>query len=184
MGSGNGKFCLWIRKEHGASYEEEKLELVRKWATTEERASNVTGIAISNKEDILAISLANNDIATIFLNDLMPQATDLDAHSQTNKEILFEYLYKGFHNKPITGMDVCLQRPLVATCSHEDSTIRIWNYKNFACKLLRMFYFRVKDTNQSDADNKPLLTLAFHPTGYYLAVGCTDKLRLFYVLSN
>ena len=57
LGSSNGKFCLWIRKEHGSSYEEEKLELVRKWATTEERSSNVTGIAISQKEDILAISL-------------------------------------------------------------------------------------------------------------------------------
>ena len=114
--------------------------------TTEERSSNVTGIAISNKEDILAISLANNDIATIFLNELMPQAADFDvenAKNTNNKEILFEYLYKGFHNKPVTGMDICMQRPLLATVSHEDSTIRLWNYKNFGCKLLRMFYFRV-----------------------------------------
>lgn len=76
-------------------------------------------------------------------------------------------------------MDVCLQRPLLATCSHEDSTIRIWNYKNFGCKLLRMFYFRLKES-----DNKPLITLSFHPCGYYIAVGCKDKLRFFHVLNN
>ena len=68
MGSHNGRFSLWIRKEEGASYDDEKLSLVRKWSTTNDRASRVTGIAISSKEDIVAISLANNDIATIFLN--------------------------------------------------------------------------------------------------------------------
>lgn len=77
-------------------------------------------------------------------------------------------------------MDVCLQRPLLATCSHEDSTIRLWNYKSYGCKLLRMFYFRIKEGE----NNKPLITLSFHPCGYYLAVGCKDKLRFFYVLSN
>jgi cilia- and flagella-associated protein 57 len=98
----------------------------------------------------------------------------------TDKEIVFEYLYKGFHNHRITGMDVCEQRPLVATCSQQDSTIRIWNYKNFSCKLLRMFYFKVRE--EFDCD-RPLITLAFHPSGYYLAVGCVDKLRFFHVLN-
>lgn len=88
-------------------------------------------------------------------------------------------MYKGFHNNNITGMDLCMQRPLLATCSHDDSTIRIWNYKNFECKLLRMFYFRVKEIGE-----KPLITLAFHPFGYFLGVGCVDKVRFFYVLSN
>lgn len=77
-------------------------------------------------------------------------------------------------------MDVCEQRPLVATCSQQDSTIRIWNYKNFGCKLLRMFYFKIREEFDSD---RPLITLAFHPSGYYLAVGCVDKLRFFHVLN-
>lgn len=49
LGSSHGKFCLWIKKEQGMNFEEEKLELVRKWATTEERAAAVTGIAINAK---------------------------------------------------------------------------------------------------------------------------------------
>lgn len=78
-------------------------------------------------------------------------------------------------------MDICQQRPLFATISKEDSTIRVWNYKAFGCKLLRMFYFKVK--GDSD-DDKPLITLAFHPSGYYMAVGCVDKLRIFHLMNN
>lgn len=44
-----------------------------------------------------------------------------------------------------------------------------------------MFYFKVKEEYDCD---KPLITLAFHPSGYYLAVGCIDKLRLFHVLNS
>ena len=44
-----------------------------------------------------------------------------------------------------------------------------------------MFYFKLKEEFDTD---KPLITLAFHPTGYYLAVSCVDKLRLFHVLNN
>jgi WD40 repeat protein len=124
--------------------------------------------------------MANNDIALLYLNEIIPQISDIIKET-TEKEINFEYLYKGFHSKAITGMDICQQRPLFATCSNEDSTIRVWNYKSFGCKLLRMFYFKIK--TETEADN-PLITLAFHPTGYYLAVGCVDKLRLFHVLNN
>lgn len=44
-----------------------------------------------------------------------------------------------------------------------------------------MFYFKMKEEFDSD---KPLITLAFHPSGYYLAVACIDKLRFFHVLNN
>lgn len=90
-------------------------------------------------------------------------------------------MYKGFHSAEITGMDICQQRPLFATVSREDSTIRVWNYKSFGCKLLRMFYFKIKGDNDED---KPLITLSFHPSGYYMAVGCVDKLRIFHVMNN
>ena len=61
---------------------------MRKWSTTDERSAEVTGITISSKEDILAVSLLNNDIATISLNDLLPQVKDLEKE-KVNKEIIF-----------------------------------------------------------------------------------------------
>lgn len=44
-----------------------------------------------------------------------------------------------------------------------------------------MFYFKIKGDNDED---HPLMTLAFHPCGYYMAVGCVDKLRVFHVMNN
>lgn len=46
-------------------------------------------------------------------------------------KVRMEYIYGGFHSAPITGIDVCIQRPLIVTISREDSTIRIWNYITF-----------------------------------------------------
>ena len=71
---------------------------------------------------------------------------------------------------------------MVVTCSREDSTIRLWNYDStkFRSELGRKFIF--ENTDESAA--KPLLTVAIHPSGYYLAAGCTDKLRFFHVLHD
>lgn len=67
-------------------------------------------------------------------------------------KVKFEYVYQGFHHGPITGLDICVQRPLVVTCSREDSTIRIWNYVNFKCELGRKFIYE----NTDESSVKPL----------------------------
>ncbi len=33
-----------------------------------------------------------------------------------------------FHNGAINGMDICIRKPLIATCG-VDKTIKIWNYE-------------------------------------------------------
>jgi len=38
----------------------------------------------------------------------------------------------------------------------------------------------ITDTN----DKSPLLSIAFHPTGYYLAAGFIDKLRVYHVMQD
>lgn len=39
-----------------------------------------------------------------------------------------------------------------------------------------------KDAAGSEAINRPLLSVAFHPSGYYIAVGFEDKVRIFHLL--
>lgn len=78
-----------------------------------------------------------------------------------------EKLISGFHSKGITGLDVCVRKPLIVTCS-EDKTIRIWNYIEKRQELK----FR-------SAEIEPL-SVAFHPSGLQIVVGCTDK---FYVMN-
>lgn len=40
----------------------------------------------------------------------------------------FELLSQAFHHGVITGMDVCIRKPLIATCGL-DRSVRIWNYE-------------------------------------------------------
>ena len=79
--------------------------------------------------------------------------------SYKERVVKFDFVYEGFHSAPITHLDVCIQRPLIATCSKLDSTIRIWNYMDFRCELVRKF------TNEEEYA-QVLQAIAFHPNGY------------------
>jgi hypothetical protein len=48
-------------------------------------------------------------------------------------------LYDGFHVNSVDSMDVCMHRPLVATLSKRENTVRIWNYKNPSCEMTKRF---------------------------------------------
>jgi WD40 repeat protein len=42
----------------------------------------------------------------------------------------FEVLSQAFHSSQVTGLDVCIRKPLIATCSL-DGSVRIWNYETW-----------------------------------------------------
>jgi cilia- and flagella-associated protein 57 len=110
---------------------------------------------------------------------------------QIHKTIKFDYLFDGFHAGPITSMDVCIQKPIIATACKKDSTIRIWNY-NYVhndlgekqsmqkmCQLIQAF------KSEDDVEMvSELMCLALHPSGYYMAVGFMDKLQFFHILKD
>lgn len=48
---------------------------------------------------------------------------------QAGSGATFDYLSQSFHHGPITGMDACVRKPIIATCSL-DKSVRIWNYEN------------------------------------------------------
>lgn len=51
----------------------------------------------------------------------------------------------------VTGLDMCVRRPLVATCS-TDRTVRLWNYADRSCDLNKAFA-------------EEAYSIAIHPTG-------------------
>ena len=186
IGSDLGSFALWVKSDESDENEmgesNEVFILQKKWVA--ERKSGVCCIDISANEDSLAVSFKSNDICTYEMSSILPttsEALELNNSSKIQKEVKFDYLYNGFHFGGVSALDVCLQRPLIASCSKHDSTIRIWNYMNFKCELARKFYV---GEESNSGDTNPLLSLAFHPSGYYLAAGFTDKLRFFHVLAN
>ncbi len=84
-------------------------------------------------------------------------------------------------------MDISLQRPILVTGSKEDSSIRFWNYYTGQCELSRSYYGRELDPAPTDKPRehaKLLLSLALHPSGYYLAAGYIDKVRVMHVLHD
>merc|ERR1719494_598157 len=65
-------------------------------------------------------------------------------------------------------MDVCIRKPLIATCGL-DKSVRIWNYETCALELYKEF-------------QEECYTIALHPSGLFILVGFSDKLKLMNLL--
>lgn len=74
------------------------------------------------------------------------------------------YLSQSFHHGKVTGMDVCIRKPILATCS-TDQSIRIWNYLDCSCSSVKYF-------------TEEIYSVAVHPSAMYILAGFSDKLRL------
>jgi WD40 repeat protein len=69
----------------------------------------------------------------------------------------FTYVMCPFHKAEVTGLDVCIRKQLIATCS-KDKTVCVWNYDSRKLEI------------KSTAYAEECLTLAFHPSGLHLIV--------------
>ena len=65
-------------------------------------------------------------------------------------------------------MDLCIRKSLVATCSL-DKSVRVWNYVDNILEIKKEF-------------PEEAYALAFHPSGFHLVVGFTDKVRMLNIL--
>ena len=68
----------------------------------------------------------------------------------------------------LLGLDVCIRKPLIATCSL-DRSVRIWNFETCSLELYKEFA-------------EEAYAIALHPSGLYILVGFSDKLRLMNLL--
>jgi len=82
---------------------------------------------------------------------------------------LFEPLFQTFHHDAVSGLDVCVRKPLIATCGLKDRSVRVWNYIEHTLELQQIF-------------NEEIYSITFHPSGHYVLVGFADKLRLMNLL--
>jgi WD40 repeat protein len=106
-------------------------------------------------------------LAMVSLDNQMIQLPTSNITQLTNDD--FSMLQVSFHGpKRITGLDVCVRKPLFATTS-KDNTLRIWNYQTSTSELTKNF-------------PEDMFCVALHPSGLHIAVGFTDKLRIYHVL--
>lgn len=48
---------------------------------------------------------------------------------RVSEDTRYEYVIYPFHIRFISGIDTCVKKKLVATCSY-DKTVRVWNYEH------------------------------------------------------
>ncbi|XP_033977740.1 cilia- and flagella-associated protein 57 [Trematomus bernacchii] len=115
-------------------------------------------MCLSPSEETLVLSTDRGQLYSFSLSSL-----DIN-----KEEPHFEFLSQSFHSKSITGLSVCIRKPLAATSSL-DHSVRIWNYETKVLELYKEF-------------PEEALSVALHPTGLFILVGFSDKLRLMNLL--
>jgi len=117
-------------------------------------------MALLQKEEVLAFGLSDGS--------LLHFAFNFDRTS--DEPIRFEPVVQSFHTAEVTGLDICVRKSLVATCSL-DRTVKIWNFKEISLENDKQF-------------DEPAYSVAFHPSGFHLVVGFADKIRMINILMN
>ena len=77
-------------------------------------------------------------------------------YDKQSTETRFDYIQGPFHKAEITGLDTCVRKQLIVTCSR-DKTVSIWNYETCQQEISHTFA-------------EECLAVAFHPSGLHLVV--------------
>lgn len=96
--------------------------------------------------------------------------TDVPLYEGAEAKSKFEFVHCNFHSQEITGLDICIRKQLVVTCS-KDRTVKIWNYMT-------------KSLEHSHVLQEDAQAVAFHPSGFHVIVAVPDKIYLMNVLSK
>jgi len=115
-------------------------------------------MVLTGTEDQIIFTTENNQLLKVNFSP--------DDNEEKSK---FEYVICNFHSAPITGMDVCIRKQLVVTCS-KDKTIRIWNYATRTLDIV------------SSVLSDEALAVAFHPSGFHVICSLVDKISIYNVL--
>ena len=78
--------------------------------------TRIKSVDISQGEDTILFTTESRQLIKLSIN--LENKTD---------DIFYEYLVCPCHSRSIEGMDVCIKKNLVATCS-QDKTVKIWSY--------------------------------------------------------
>eukprot|EP00217_Crustomastix_stigmatica_P010708 CAMPEP_0183813298 /NCGR_PEP_ID=MMETSP0803_2-20130417/52843_1 /TAXON_ID=195967 /ORGANISM="Crustomastix stigmata, Strain CCMP3273" /LENGTH=1181 /DNA_ID=CAMNT_0026058151 /DNA_START=28 /DNA_END=3573 /DNA_ORIENTATION=- len=154
-GGDNGVLSIYERSEDKDYYKRSKSFSI------EDHHVKIKNLAVSPSDETLVCTLENNQVFVLGLS-----STDILKPDEMN----FELLSQSFHSQAVTGVDTCVRKPLVATCS-SDKSVRIWNYLDKSSELVKFF-------------PEEAHSVAFHPSGLHVLVGFSDKLRLMNLLMD
>ncbi|CAH2310484.1 cilia- and flagella-associated 57 [Pelobates cultripes] len=161
--AGPGKVCMFEKVEDKELYKRSHdIRIPQDEHSSDPSQSElqeVLHMCLSPSEETVLVSTSKSQIYTIALSS---------AEIGKGDDAYFEYLSEQWHSAPITGLGICVRKPLLATCSL-DKSIRIWNYENNSLELYREY-------------QEEVYSVSLHPSGLYALVGFSDKLRLMNLL--
>jgi cilia- and flagella-associated protein 57 len=158
-GSSAGTFLLFTYNgdEGAMGFNAKSFTRDNQWST-ELTQGSIVAMSISPSEDLICAVSSDNQLLS--MTGVSPVSLVDDSVS---------YVSCSFHGqKAITGMDICYRKPLLMTCSR-DQSLRIWNFQTMELELHKVF-------------PEEMLCCALHPSGLHAAVGFGDKLRIFHIL--
>ncbi|KAI9217791.1 hypothetical protein BC828DRAFT_390267 [Blastocladiella britannica] len=144
-GSNNGMLQEWDRTDDSNLYRcvrEVKLE-----------NSVIRGLCVSSNEDTAFCAFDNNQL--------------IMASSLQSDDVKVEKIAQA-HHSAVTGLDVCVRKPLMATCG-SDQSVRVWNFGENTMEIVKFF------------KSEPY-SIAFHPSGLFLLVGFAEGVKLLKIL--
>uniref|UniRef100_A0A8B9F126 Cilia and flagella associated protein 57 n=1 Tax=Amazona collaria TaxID=241587 RepID=A0A8B9F126_9PSIT len=120
---------------------------------------NIICICFSPSEETMVVNTHKNQlyVFTMLATDFMKE-----------RIAYFKYLTFPLHSASITGLDICVWKSILATCSL-DRSVRIWNYRTNTLELYKEY-------------REEAHTVSLHPTGLFCLVGFSDKLRFISLL--
>ncbi|NWU97125.1 CFA57 protein, partial [Upupa epops] len=124
----------------------------------------------SSRQDIICICISPSE-ETMVVNTNKNQLymfTMVSIDLMKGKAAYFVYLDFPLHSASITGLDICIWKPILATCSL-DRSVRIWNYKMNTLELCKEY-------------REEAYAVSLHPTGLFCLVGFSNKLRFISLL--
>ena len=140
--------------------------------------SECTGICFNNDESILCAAFKNNEISYCDLKN------SFDKIKTEDFELKFNILCEGYHHSPITSMDNCIQRNILISSSTKDSSVKIWNYITGLSEYCSLIFSEEIQENKQILKNFNILSLAIHPTGYYLALSNEEMIWFFFICNK
>ncbi|XP_060758433.1 cilia- and flagella-associated protein 57-like [Neoarius graeffei] len=153
--AGTGLVCLYEQTDDKSSYRKTVEIMIPVDQHSSHPLQEITTICISSDETILAISTNQGQLYCVNLTSTA---------ITEKKKAKFKFLSHSLHSESITGMSICMSKPLVTTCSM-DYTIHIWNFQTNSLEQFKEF------------DDEPLC-VAMHPNGHSILVGFTTEVWL------
>ncbi|XP_015249885.1 PREDICTED: cilia- and flagella-associated protein 57 [Cyprinodon variegatus] len=156
--TGPGTVCLFEKMEEDIYRKIREIQILPDPACSDAspaQSQQIDTMCISPAEETLAVGTDRGQLYSFNLSS---------ANIKQEGLLHFDFLSSPFHSNTITGLSICIRKPLVATSSL-DRSVRIWNYET-------------KDLEVSKEFQEEAFSVALHPTGLFILVGFSNKLRL------